>query len=323
LTGNAASSAQGQQGLTFNRQAFVALGGGFGEVRLGRDYAPTFWNLTVYDPFSTVGVGSTLNVTLGALNPAGASIAPPGTPKPEVRTSNAISYFLPTNIVPGLTGQVTYAFSEVVSSCTAIGVGNGVSSNGCVGVDDDGRYVGFRVGYTAGPLSVALASGRTTYANSNVAAIGLAPAPAAQQRGDYNATNLGLSYDLGVAKLLAQYGIQTQDANQNQTVPTDQKLTHWLLGASVPLGAGEFKASYNHGSVDSRAIAVDNSRDQAQLALGYVHNLSKRTALYGTYSRLLARGTGAVASQALNSQAAAADQTVGATGYDIGIRHNF
>ncbi|MCK7499945.1 MAG: hypothetical protein MZW92_63515 [Comamonadaceae bacterium] len=32
--------------------------GGFGEIRLGRDYTPTFWNWTTFDPFGTVGVGA-------------------------------------------------------------------------------------------------------------------------------------------------------------------------------------------------------------------------------------------------------------------------
>jgi predicted porin len=38
----------------------VSLSGGFGEVRLGRDYTPTFWNDTVFDPFGTNGVGTNL-----------------------------------------------------------------------------------------------------------------------------------------------------------------------------------------------------------------------------------------------------------------------
>ena len=32
--------------------------GRFGEMRLGRDYTPTFWNHTVFDPFGTNGVGA-------------------------------------------------------------------------------------------------------------------------------------------------------------------------------------------------------------------------------------------------------------------------
>src|SRR5689334_23758725 len=37
--------------VTFNRRSTVSLMGNFGEVRLGRDYDPSFWNLTVFDPF--------------------------------------------------------------------------------------------------------------------------------------------------------------------------------------------------------------------------------------------------------------------------------
>ncbi|MEO7336206.1 MAG: porin, partial [Caldimonas sp.] len=40
-------------GKFFNRRATVSLLGGFGEVRLGRDYTPTFWNQTVFDAFGT------------------------------------------------------------------------------------------------------------------------------------------------------------------------------------------------------------------------------------------------------------------------------
>ena len=39
----------------FNRRATVSLLGGFGEVRLGRDYTPTFWNNTIFDAFGKIG----------------------------------------------------------------------------------------------------------------------------------------------------------------------------------------------------------------------------------------------------------------------------
>ena len=34
-------------GLNFQRRSTVSLMGGFGEIRMGRDYTPTFWNTTV------------------------------------------------------------------------------------------------------------------------------------------------------------------------------------------------------------------------------------------------------------------------------------
>src|SRR6478672_11453613 len=57
-TNNQAATSTGG-GLVFNRRSTVSLNGGFGEVRLGRDYTPQFWNLTVFDPFGTNGVGTT------------------------------------------------------------------------------------------------------------------------------------------------------------------------------------------------------------------------------------------------------------------------
>ena len=40
-TGKGAASGGG---INFNRRSTVSLSGAFGEVRLGRDYTPTFWN---------------------------------------------------------------------------------------------------------------------------------------------------------------------------------------------------------------------------------------------------------------------------------------
>ena len=51
----------GATGLTsFSRRSTVSLSGGFGELRLGRDYVPTYWNESVFDPMGAVGVGENL-----------------------------------------------------------------------------------------------------------------------------------------------------------------------------------------------------------------------------------------------------------------------
>ncbi len=53
------SGINGSQGLTFGRRSTVSLIGSFGELRLGRDYVPSFNNLTVsMHPFGTNGVGN-------------------------------------------------------------------------------------------------------------------------------------------------------------------------------------------------------------------------------------------------------------------------
>jgi predicted porin len=89
---------------TFGRRSTVSLSGGFGEVRLGRDYTPTFWNDTVFDPFGTVGVGTNLISTASGFNTTGGAGGFGGNPN-YVRASNSIGYFLPPNL-GGFYGQV-------------------------------------------------------------------------------------------------------------------------------------------------------------------------------------------------------------------------
>ena len=83
-----ASTALGSQGLTFNRRSTVSLSGGFGEIRLGRDYTPHFWNWTVYDPFGTNGVG-TNRAMLSSVALGGTTGGTTGT---SVRASNSVTY---------------------------------------------------------------------------------------------------------------------------------------------------------------------------------------------------------------------------------------
>ncbi|HEY8709517.1 MAG TPA: porin [Burkholderiaceae bacterium] len=121
------SGNSGLGGKFWNRRSTVSLWGNFGEIRLGRDYTPTFWNNTINDAFGTVGVGASTNVM---------QLAGPGTGSGTfVRADNAIGYFLPSNI-GGIYGQVMAAASESASS-------------------NPGRYVGGRIGFAAGPFDIA------------------------------------------------------------------------------------------------------------------------------------------------------------------------
>ena len=121
------TQSQGNAGLGgkfFNRRETVSLWGNFGEVRIGRDYTPTFWNNTIFDPFGTVGVGDSSNVLQ----------MPTGT---FVRADNSIGYFLPSNI-GGIYGQFMMAASERAAT-------------------NPGRYIGGRLGFAAGPFDIAAA----------------------------------------------------------------------------------------------------------------------------------------------------------------------
>ena len=262
-TNNQATGATGGGGLTFNRRSTVSLSGGWGELRLGRDYTPQFWNLTVFDPFGTNGVGS--NQMLGSIV----------TGVTAVRASNSIGYLAPANL-GGFYGQFQYYMGENASTAAN---------------DDDGTGMGLRVGFASGPFNVALALSRTEYA-----------------AGDVRQNNLAGSWDFGMAKLLAQYSRDENGAIDGEG---------WLIGGLVPVGAGEIRLAYSQYETDLGAGADPKSR---KIAIGYVHNLSKRTAVYTTYARVR-NSNGAAAPVAAGAGAPGVNQS--SSGFDLGIRHAF
>ena len=265
--GGAAAGQNGSQGLTFNRRSTVSLAGGFGEIRLGRDYTPQFWNLTVFDPYGTNGVGTTqtLNSIITGVT--------------AVRASNSVGYFLPGGL-GGFYGQFQMYFGE----------NQDLAVNPTPNTEKDGNGWGLRLGYAAGPLNVALATSKTKYA-----------------AGDVKQQNLGGQYDLGVAKLQAHVA-----SDKNGTT----KGNGWLIGGLIPVGAGEVRIAFSQYKTDVAGTA--NDPRSRKWALGYVHNLSKRTAVYTTYARVT---NNAFANQALNGAAVTAGSN--SSGFDIGVRHSF
>ncbi|MDB5954166.1 porin [Ramlibacter sp.] len=303
-TNNTLGGSTGGGGLTFGRRSTVSLSGGWGEVRLGRDYVPTFWNTTLFDPFGTNGVGTTIvqkakTTTLATTLVPFATLAAPtqiAAQDPNaVRASNMIQYFLPANL-GGIYGQASYAPSEVANGGRA------------------GRFAGARLGYGAGPFNVAAAYGRTSGSGAL-----LAGAAALQTMPDVSDWNIGGQWDFGMARLMAEYD-RTKFSNGFGITP-NSSLKGWLIGASVPVGPGEIRASYSREKQDVAAFSPRSS----QWAVGYVHNLSKRTALYATYARLNNRGGADLAIDASLPQATAVNGGVNgnSSGLDLGIRHSF
>lgn len=90
-----------------------------------------------------------------------------------------------------------------------------------------------------------------------------------------------------------------------------------MLGVSAPVGAaGTVLASWIRRSDDLPGV----SRDADQWAIGYVHNLSKRTNLYTSYARIKNdAGASAGLGGAANAAAAGRDPSL----FNVGIRHRF
>jgi len=288
-------------GLTFNRRSTVSLAGPFGELRVGRDYVPTFWNYTIYDPFGTNSVGSTMAAYTG------------GT-QTFVRASNTVGYFLPGNL-GGFYGQAMYAFGNRASTETATGYGIVRST------EKNGRYAGLRVGYGQGPFNTAVAYGRTKYAaGTNTASL---LGSAALPFGNYTDLNWGGSYTFGSIKAMAQLSRQKYD--DAIAVGNTVKVKGWGLGADWGVGAGDVLVSYSRVTVDGVAGTTPKA---SKWALGYVHNLSKRTAVYGYYAHVSNKGGSAAtaasfSSGALGAVAGAANVNSGSNGIDVGLRHAF
>ncbi|MCE3272346.1 MAG: porin [Ramlibacter sp.] len=257
-------------GLTFNRRSTVSLSGGWGELRIGRDYTPSFWNLTVFDPFGTNGSGTTATLQGGA------------TGVNTVRASNSIGYFMPANI-GGVYGQVQYAENELPNNTGPL--------------IDSGRYLGFRVGYASGPFNVAFAAGRTDV-------------PDVVGADNILAMNLGGSWDFGFLKLMGQL---VMDRNTAGVDTNDGK--GFLIGGLVPVGAGEIRLAYSQYKFDTPL----GDPKVKKMAVGYVHNLSKRTAVYATLAHLKNSGG---AAQAVNGNAVGAAND-SSSAVDLGIRHSF
>lgn len=274
-SGGAAAGQNGSQGLTFSRKSFVNFGGRWGELRLGRDYTPGFWNLFAYDAFRT-GVG------LGGITTQGGTTT-------MFRASNSIGYFTPgcsTFTCQGFFGQAMYALGENTSGAST---------------SRDGNFWGVRVGYGAPRWDVA--AGYTV--TKNFAAH------------DFKQKNVGGSYDFGIAKVMLLWGEHSAGVAQ-AALGGGTKAPFWQVSTWVPLGPGYIPAAF------TRVKRNDATNSTAEkISFGYVYNLSKRTAIYGTYSRINNNGTFQLP---VNSGADAGPTPIRggmASGIDLGIRHAF
>ncbi|MBT2336612.1 porin [Variovorax paradoxus] len=285
--GNQGLTTADGSGFNFNRRATVSLAGSWGELRLGRDYTPSLWNLSVFDPFGNGGVGTTLTL----LGPAGGlgtgtTLVPAGTSTRGVvgRASNSINYFLPANL-GGLYGQAGYWMGENLR--------NGAAT------ERDGTGWGARLGYASGPLDVAAGYSNTSYAST-------------ANSGSFREANIGGSWDFGSFKVLGHYSSDRKDS----TKPVRGQ--GYAVGGSIPIGAGLIRVSLTRYKMDLGTV----SRPRTDLvAVGYIHNLSKRTALYTTYA--YARNRDGAAFTLGGSVFVAGVTGKSTSGLDLGIRHAF
>ncbi|MNU54623.1 Outer membrane porin protein 32 precursor [compost metagenome] len=322
------SNDDGQTGVaTFSRRSTVSLSGGFGEIRLGRDYNPTFWNDAVFDPFGLVGPGASLMFAANTSSPGGTFKVNSN----YVRASNSIGYFLPPNL-GGFYGQAMYGFHENNSYSPGTATPPGVSSagllnSGAVSATRAGRFFGGRLGFAKGPLDIAAAYSSSISADNYYAGTSDLVKTA----------NFGASYDFKLVKVFGEVS-RVKYERDHKIVPIgdgmrDINFTGYVVGATVPIGAGLIRFAYSQVKYDLNLVQPPFARSVGdpmakQFALGYVHNLSRRTALYATVARVSNKNGAAltVAGPAPAAPAFTGNPTYtprASTGYAFGIRHAF
>jgi predicted porin len=196
----------------------------------------------------------------------------------NTRASNMINYVTPPSL-GGFYAVVNHYLGENPS-------GNRASK--------DGTGSSLRLGYRAGPWLAAVSQGRTSYATTAT-------------NGDITSTNAALAYDFGPVRLMG--GVYRDRVER----ASPQVGKGFIVAATAPVGAHELKAAYSRYGTDAAG-----DPDTGKLVIGYVHNLSTRTALFTNAVYVKNSGGASVSLAGSNTNANGTSK-----GINAGIRHAF
>lgn len=161
------------------------------------------------------------------------------------------------------------------------------------------KYAGGRLGYAAGPIDIGAAYGKTDVG---------AGTP------DFKNYNIQFTYQFGFATLHTLYDVKDWSPRKSQDLS---------IGVTIPLGSGAVKVGYTRADRSGGAAGsgFSDADDSTRVGIGYVHNLSQRTALYTTYGQVSNKG--AARSSVLYSPPAGMLGGEKSSGLELGIRHRF
>ena len=276
---NADTGAPSSSTRFWTGRSIVGLQGGFGQIVFGREYTPAFLqSQLVADPWgwdtvvagSHGGSGGNTSITGG-----GVGIAIPANVGSPLLGSGVANVRNDSSITYKITlGGFTFG-AQVAEGTDFPGLGT---------VNLPNNPYSMALSYAAGPITAGLAYEQ----NGNEI---LAQA-------EWLTANF--AWNFGLFKLGAFYGTGTSPFN------TDRE--SFMVTATAPLGAGEFRASY--GELEDSFLGKVNK----VMALGYHYSMSKRTTIYADFIYDDGRVVDLI-------QSFGGDGSK--EGYDFGIKHNF
>jgi len=285
FTTTSASTFKLTVGQTTLRNTFVGLkSASMGTLILGRHDTPYKLATSKLDPFGDTAADYNAIIGRSSTKSAGALF--------DVRATNTVAYISPT-----FSGFHAAAAYVEVKNAEAVGVDN-VSAYSVMGM------------YENGPLFASLAYEK----HSNVLG--------ATATDPISAWKAGLGYSFGNAKIGAVY--EKTNGGDNTAVAGTQEpnaRSAWYLSGQYNMGAIALKAAYGRANdSDASATADDGAKFYA---LGADYSLSKRTTVYGLYTKLNNDGTtvagGGYDLTPYSTSAVGNDPSV----FSVGVKHSF
>jgi len=266
-----------------------------------------------------VGPVTSGNVTLNA---AGATLANSINASFERRQGNSVQYWTPD--YSGLSGRIVYSANEgKTSDSSALTRVNPYLWGLNVAYDNGPLYLGY--GFERHNDYFGLSAIAPSAQAVPVTAAAGAPAASSRDTGikvvaryGFGRTRLGLIYE--------QLKYEQEDDAAAATNFNSYKRDAYALTATHEVGPGIIRALYGRAQSGSCSLVgggacLTNGLGAQQYSLGYSYSLSKRTDLYGFYTRV-ANDSGATY-QFANAAGIGAAAGATSTGYALGMRHTF
>jgi predicted porin len=247
------------QGLLAGGNTFVGVKGGFGEVRFGNLDTHYGKGLDEFGARATsLGASSTSLMDYIGANPIAVTS----------RTKNVIRYNTP--VMSGFSAQIDYSTApfqieggsnyQTSTTLTTINPGKGQASHA-------------EINYRVGPIFAGISIWDAKVENVTNA---VALAPTAKS-GEESMKLYG-SYDLGIAKIGAQY----DDSKLKFGSAADQKRKASHIAVTAPVGPGAVLFQYSK----AQGISGQSDTGATQVSIGYDYSLSKRTSVGVNYSKI-------------------------------------